>query len=138
MNKQRYPLLGFSLIEMMIALAIGGILAAIAVPAYTDYMVHARRADGKQALLDLAARMERYYSENNTYATATLANVGTGASSPKGYYTLSISAQSASAYTVQAAPAGAQASDTDCGSLTYNQAGQQNVTGTHSVADCWN
>ena len=136
-------LLGFSLIELMIALTIVGILSAIAYPSYTQYVVRSRRADGKAALLDLAARMERHFSNNNTYANATIAaapatDVLAAANSPEGWYNLSITAQSATAFTLQATPQNAQAAeDTLCASLTYNNLGVKGITGTSTVARCW-
>ncbi len=67
----------------------------------------------------MAARMERFYAENHTYATATIGTGATGviesAATASGYYTLAISSQSASAYTLTATPAGAQTGDTICG-----------------------
>jgi type IV pilus assembly protein PilE len=141
---------GFSLVELMIVLGIIGILAAIAYPSYNEYTTRAHRADGQSALLDLATRMERYYSENNTYATATVA-AGNGATdvlgtniSPDGWYTLSITAQGAGTFTVQATPRLEQANrDTRCQSLTYNNLGQKGITNgpagapTGTVAQCW-
>ena len=66
---------GFTLMEVMITVAIIGILAAIAFPSYQDSMRKSRRTDGKNALSQAAANMERYYSENNGYCTT--ANCGT-------------------------------------------------------------
>ncbi|MFN7096112.1 MAG: type IV pilin protein [Gammaproteobacteria bacterium] len=129
---------GFTLIELLIAIVVIAILAAIAYPSYVGYITKSRRSDGQSALLDLANRMERYFTTNNTYVGATLANVGTAASTPGGYYTLSISATGATTYSIQAAPTGSQASqDTLCGTLTLNQLGQKGDTGTGSTSDCW-
>ncbi len=130
-------LFGFTLIELLIALIIIAILAAVAYPSYVGYITKTRRSDGQTALLDLANRMERYFTVNNTYVGATLANVGTTATTPGGYYTLSISASGATTYTIQAAPAGSQTSDTQCATLTLNQLGQKGKTGTGTVSDCW-
>jgi type IV pilus assembly protein PilE len=122
---------------MVVVVAIIGILIGIAYPSYTSYMQAGRRTDGKAAIMDLAAHMERYFTTNNTYAGATLTNLGMSATSPSGYYTLSITTATATDYTVQAAPTGVQASDTLCGTYTLNQLGQKGETGTGSVADCW-
>lgn len=123
---------GFTLMELMIAVAIVGVLAAIALPAYTEHVQRTRRSDGQAALLNLAARMEHYFTENNTYVGATLANVGSNAASPEAYYTLGISNLSGTTYTLTATPQGAQGDDS-CGALTINQANVKLPTTTN----CW-
>lgn len=141
---------GFSLIELMIVVVIAGILAAIAFPSYRDYITKTRRSDAQVALYDLANRMERYYSENHTYASAT---IGSGNAttdvlpsnvSPEQWYTLSITAQTASSYTVQATPRNAQANeDTRCQSLTFSSLGQRGIAAGPSgnpsgnTEKCW-
>ncbi|WP_278043911.1 type IV pilin protein [Legionella nagasakiensis] len=140
---------GFSLIELLIVMAIVGILASIAYPTYQDYVTRARRSDGQSALLDLASRMERYYSEHHTYQTAT---IGTGNAtdvlssntSPEGWYSLSISSATGSTYTLQAIPVSTQATlDTLCQTLTLNQLGVKGITTgpagtpTGNAAQCW-
>lgn len=135
---------GFTLIELMIVVLIVGILTAIAYPAYQEHVTRARRSDGQAALMDLASRLERYYSERNTYQTAT---IGTGNAtdvldtntSPEGWYTLSFANQTATAYTIQAIPQNAQATaDQLCQTLTYNSLGQKGFTGpTGSLERCW-
>lgn len=141
---------GFSLIELLIVVAIVGILAAVAFPSYRSYITKARRTDGQTSLLDLANRMERYYSQNHTYATATLGtaspttDVLTNATTPEGWYTLSIAAQTASSYTLQATPQNAQGTeDTGCQSLTFNDLGEKGLASgpagspTETAAECW-
>lgn len=128
-------LTGFTLIELLIAIAIVAILTAIAIPAYNNYILQARRADGQTTLLDLANRMEQYFTQNNTYVGATPANVGVNVASPQGFYTISIGNLGASTYTLTAAPAGSQVNDTSCGNLTLDQLGQKGRSGT--ATDCW-
>lgn len=140
---------GFTLLELMIVVVIVAILTAIAYPSYRDYIARGRRSDGQSALLDLASRMERYYSQQNTYQTAT---IGTGGAndvratntSPEGWYTLSISAQTASAFTLSATPLNAQATDDKvCQTLTLNSLGAKGITTgpggvpTGPVTRCW-
>lgn len=140
---------GFSLIELMVTLVIIGILVGIAYPGYREYITRARRSDGQAALLDLASRMERYYSEENTYQTATIGSGGTTDvkatnQSPEGWYAISITAANASSFTIQAVPQNAQAtSDTLCQTLTLTSQGVKGITAgpsgtpTGTAAACW-
>jgi type IV pilus assembly protein PilE len=128
---------GFSLIEVLIVCIIVGILTAIALPSYRNQVQKSRRTDATSALVGAAGQMERYFTERGTYATATL---GTGgvypAKSQNGYYTLSLANLTATSYTLQAAPAGAQVGD-PCGTMTYNDQGVKGVTGSLSASQCW-
>ena len=85
--------IGFTLLELVIVVAAIAIIAAIALPSYQSAVNAGRRADGTTALLDLANRMQRYYSENNAFTGAAIGGTGfpATATSPQGYYTLSIS-----------------------------------------------
>lgn len=123
---------GFNLIELMIVVTIVGILAAIAFPAYQEHMMKSRRSDGQSALMNMAALMEHYYTENNTYVGATPANLGITATSQEGYYNLTITSATATAFTLTATPTGAQATDS-CGALTITNT---NVKGPNP-STCW-
>lgn len=111
---------GFTLIELMIVVAIIGIIAAIAYPSYVGYTERARRTDAQGALLGLANAMERHYTANNSYAGAGTGG-DTGApsiypdeapiDSAVKYYDLTISAADASSYTLRATPKNAQSGD---------------------------
>ncbi|TDV65789.1 type IV pilin protein [Pseudomonas sp. LP_7_YM] len=131
---------GFTLIELMITVAIVAILAAIAYPSYTKYVQRGYRSEGIAMLSDAVARMERYYAQNNTYVGATLSTLGlstdskvTTLSSANSKYTLSFSGTpGATTYTLQVVPQDSQAKDT-CGTMTINQAGAK----TPTTAECW-
>ncbi|MDO9161340.1 MAG: type IV pilin protein [Methylococcaceae bacterium] len=133
---------GFTLIELMITVAIIGILASIAYPSYQDSVRKSRRADAKGVLLGLANAMERRYTETNSYVGAagtpgTPADTGAPRifeipTETTSFYTVTISAANASSYTLSAVPTGAQTSDT-CGTLTITQTGAK----TPTTAGCW-
>ncbi|MGZ5056433.1 MAG: type IV pilin protein, partial [Methylobacter sp.] len=128
---------------LMIVVAIIGILAGIAYPAYTDYVLRANRADGKAGLLNLQLAQEKYRANCSQYAdgihATTLTCGGThnlvfNTSSPNGKYTLAITAGDATSYTLTATPI---FTDAKCNVLGINQAGTKTKNGTDTVANCW-
>ena len=130
---------GFTLIELMVVLAVSAILAGVAYPAYQGQVAKGRRADAKQAMVELAQKLERFYTERGTYAGASLGAGGVyPAVSLGGYYTLAITSQTADGFVITAAPRGTQAGDA-CGTYGYNQLGDRTlVSGASlSVAECW-
>jgi type IV pilus assembly protein PilE len=144
---------GFTLIELVVAMVIGGILVAIAIPAYSNYVLQSHRTDAKTALLDLASLEERYFSTTNTYTTVT-ANLGypTGNNWPvvvgSGYYQVQtpviVAATTAApaSYSITAVPVpgGYQTKDTACASFTVTSTGTQtalNSGGTDNSQTCW-
>ncbi len=140
---------GFNLVELMIVVAIVGILAAFAYPSYMNQVRSTKRADCSGALAGLANAMERHYSVNGSYLGAADGGGNTGApaiflsSCPldggTANYTLDIQAATASVYTLRAIPAGGQAED-KCGTLTLNNRGVKGVTGADSGVtweECW-
>lgn len=135
---------GFTLIEVMIVVAIVAILASIAVPSYQEHIRKSRRAECTGVMLSLAAALERRYTTTYTYAGGVPAgfnafcpqegNVG-GANST---YNLAIDIPVPPAtFTITATPVGAQAPDR-CGTLSYTHAGVKDQTGADvEVRDCW-
>lgn len=128
---------GFSLIELMIALVIMGILASIAYPSYLSELTKSRRAEAQVALLDLSTRMEQYYAEHNTYAGATLNALAMPSRTQNGYYHLAIVKNDGHTFNLNAVPNGPQAkNDTLCGALSLNQTGIRGAGGKGG-AMCW-
>lgn len=132
---------GFTLIEMMIVVAIIGILAAIAYPSYQEYVLRGYRSEGMALLNDAAARQERYYSQTNTYVTADgdIEKLGLSATSLSDRYELSVSNPNESGgYLLTAAPKGAQTADSKCGNFMLNARGVRSVSASGaSPNDCW-
>lgn len=132
------PSRGFTLIELMVVIAIVGILASIAVPSYQESVRKARRGQAKADLAEAAQAMERYYTVNNTYVGADLAALGMSQSPKQGdpRYTLGFSgAVTASSFTLRAQPLGGQAED-KCGALSISNTGVKSPN-TPALAECW-
>lgn len=129
-----FTLKGFTLIELVVALAIIATLAAIALPSYEAQLQQTRRSDGTMALTTFAQKMERYLLEQGSYSGATTALYQS--SSTQGHYQLAVSADSSS-YQLTATPTGAQSGDSKCGTLTLNELGTRGISGTATVAECW-
>lgn len=141
---------GLTLIELMVAIAIVAILAAVAVPSYQNYIRRSARADAKAVLMEAAGFMERYYTANGRYTTSTgdapsLTGLTQSPKDGNARYNITVSA-TAQSYTLKATPTGAQAGD-PCGSLTLTHTGVKGVSadvdgdGTVGDADdiqtCW-
>jgi type IV pilus assembly protein PilE len=130
---------GFTLIELMIVVAVITVLAMIAYPSYMDSVRKSRRADAITALNTIAQQQERWRANNTTYTT-DLTAAGLGVANPA-HYTLSVNGTSATGYAATATAAGAQTSDAKCASLTLTLAGGNlayTSTGTATAAQCWN
>jgi type IV pilus assembly protein PilE len=134
---------GFTLVELMITVAIVAILATIATASYNSQVQRSRRTDARSAILDLAGREEKLFSTTNAYSAAAsdLGYAAAGVAWPitvgSNYYQVSVTAPTATTYVITANPIGSQASDTQCLTLFMNQTGAQSSTGSATPATCW-
>lgn len=128
---------GFSLIELIIGLAILSLVAAIAIPSYQNHMITSRRADGKAALLNLAASLERYYILHHTYEGATFEALGSPEYSQEKFYQLQIARLTPTDFQLAAVPIGPQQHDSACATLTLNHLGERDSQGNEPANECW-
>ena len=128
---------GFTLIEVMVTVAIVGIIAAIALPSYGAYIRKTRRADAMASLSQAQTNIERCYAANFSYAMPPCA--APPAASIKGFYTIA-AVSTATTYTLTATATGSQAADKTCTTMTVDQANQMTAVDDGSTAQqsCWN
>jgi len=130
---------GFSLIELMIVVAIIAILATVALPSYRQHVIRSQRTDATAALLRVASNQEKYYIQNNTYGT--YAQLGSP-TTEHGWYTLAVTAADATTFraTATVVAGGPQDGDPSCKVFVVNAAGQHTATdpgGADSSDECW-
>jgi type IV pilus assembly protein PilE len=127
---------GFTLIELMVAVAILAIIMAIAIPSYSNYVVRANRGEGKVAILQAAQALERCFTRHNAYNDGNC-NVTFPISSEEDWYRVTVE-RTAATYTLTATPQGTQATrDGECASFTVTHTGLRGITGSGTVQDCW-
>lgn len=136
--KRQIP--GFTLIELLIVITVLGILAAIAIPNYTQYVQRSRRNECEGAILAAANSLERRFSTSGSYNNgASTTSLPGPASCPAdggtATYNLSV-VTNATTFTISAAPTGPQTGD-PCGTLTYTNAGVKGQAAGKSVTECW-
>ncbi|WP_370977747.1 type IV pilin protein [Agaribacterium sp. ZY112] len=135
---------GFTLIELMIVVAIIGIISAFAIPAYNKQVMRGKRVDAKAFLLDIASRQERLYTEKISYSS-TLSDLGlSAATSPEGHYSVAVSvtpsgcSPSTTKCTYYKLTATGPSNDAECLTLTFDSLGGKGYTGSASSYDqCW-
>ena len=131
---------GFTLIELMMVVTIIAIIAALAFPSYTQYVDRAKRSEARTALMDAAARLERFYSDNNRFSTngSFPAAAGIRITSENANYKLKMKSTGPNYQNFKLIAEPLTFSDTDCGKLTLTHTGKRgtSVTGA-DVSDCW-
>lgn len=149
---KRFSNLGFTLIELMIVVAVIAILASVAYPAYTSSIIKGKRAEGRAALASLLQQQERYMTQNNTYLSfSNIAGVTNPASAATTFKVFSGDSQAKSAYLLQASVCDSSSTVKDCvmveaiPNFTDNEAGtlQMLSSGTKTCSGskqsvCWN
>ena len=136
MRKRSDNVSGMTLIELLIVVAIVGILAAIAGPAWNDQVIKSRRADARNTLLAAQIEQEQYRANNLTYATSMSAmGMGSFDSTSRDYYRLEVVSADATSFLITATPNGNQANDSTCNAFAVRQTGPEHSA--YAALSCW-
>ena len=144
MNRQLHPVFGsgFSFIELLIVVAIIGILTLIVLPSYTQHLISSRRAEAKVALMEVSSRQEQYILDHQQYSLV-LKSIGLSKITPEGNYLLAISPSTQSCpisycyeLTATIIPTAKQAKDIDCSQFILKSSGLKKAQGINSLR-CW-
>lgn len=132
---------GFTLVELLVTIAIVAILSAVAYPSYLTHVQKTRRTEAQSELIELANRQEMYYLDHHVYATDLDSDLGMGADpliTENGYYSIKTSSAVSTAFgfTLTATAINAQAADSDCATLSITQAHAKNATNANGT-NCW-
>ena len=124
--------------ELMLALAITGILTLFSIPLYSHHVVHEKRLEAEIQLSALASALEQYYALHNSYKNATLNNLHIPEKIANNQYQLAISSQNESSFMLEAVPLDNQAKkDTSCGTLLLDSDGTKGIKGSGNILNCW-
>jgi type IV pilus assembly protein PilE len=149
--RTKKQIFGFTLMELMIVVAIVGILAAVGFPSYQRYVTRTHRADAAGNLLQLSQYLERYFTEVGNYTGASLPFKKSPQDGSTTHYNIDFGSQTATDYIIVADPEGGQKkNDTQCAALTLSSTGAKCIKGStttcsdsstpsvrEEVADCW-
>jgi type IV pilus assembly protein PilE len=127
----------FSLIEMLVVVAIISIVGVLAYPTYTHYFMQQRRLVAKSALYQLASALDNYYAVYDSYQDVSLAKLGLPATVADEHYRLEIQSLAEQHYVVTATPLQSQTSDKLCGTLSLTSTGERHNSGRGHLSDCW-
>ncbi|MBS0450352.1 MAG: type IV pilin protein [Proteobacteria bacterium] len=131
---------GFTLIELMVTVAVVAILVSLAYPSYMRYMLRAHRASAVSWVMNVANKQVQFNLDARRYGNDTDLGTSTLPSEVVQYYTVVTTADNTATpptYTITATPIGNQAADRQCMTLKIDQAGNKTITGTADVATCW-